>query len=88
MVEAVSKLLEVTPTKKVLPVRPGQNVNFTPQAQIDMGISREGWWMLSHYCTPTNKVRVRRCVCVYVCVCVCVSNIIDHSVIILATLLN
>jgi len=59
MVEAVSKLLETTPTKIHMPARATQHVGFTPSFQIEVGMSREGWWILSHYCTPTNKVRVR-----------------------------
>lgn len=58
MLEAVCKLLEVTPTQKLLSSRGPQNVNFSPLARIEVGVSREGMWMLQHYCTPTTEVTV------------------------------
>ncbi len=39
------------------------NVNVTPQ--IEVGSSREGIWMLSHYATPTTVVRVSGFVVIY-----------------------
>ena len=63
MLEAISKLLETTPIKKDVPSRGvgtvprSGHVNFPP-FQIEMGTSREGMCMLSHYCTPTTTIQV------------------------------
>lgn len=79
MLEAISKLLETTPTRKdvappstskglgTVPRGGLHNLNYTPPFLIEVGMSREGMWMLSHYCTPTTKVGVR--MCVHMCVC-------------------
>lgn len=67
MLEAVSKLLEVTPSQNDLHPRGGgvgtvsrgglHQSSFSPRYQIEIGISREGMWILSHYCTPTTLIR-------------------------------
>ena len=73
MLEAVSKLIEVVPKavpRDTPPLRHGHghahghmgalphHVSFAAQSQIDIGVSREGMWLLSNYCTPTTTVRV------------------------------
>lgn len=37
------------------------HVSFAARSQIDIGVSREGMWLLSNYCTPTTTVRVSVC---------------------------
>ncbi len=70
MLDAISKLLESMPTRKdTLPSSRGvgtlprnsnaHHVNFVPNCQIEVELSREGMWLLSHYCTPTTTITVR-----------------------------
>lgn len=77
MLEAVSKLIEVIPKSlprdvpnlRHLGTLPRSSVphkvSFAAQYQIDIGISREGMWLLSNYCTPTTTVRVRQTMPLY-----------------------
>ena len=71
MLETVSKLIEIVPVKKGRELQAPRgttprgstphHVTFRPNSQLEVDISREGMWLLSHYCTPTTTVRVSAC---------------------------
>ena len=58
-----TRLLEVVPTVKDPNVRVAaatlRSPTIDPHIQIEIDSSREGMWLLKHYCTPANPVRVR-----------------------------